>query len=169
MSTVGGEILHGVSPLGSQVLQRVAGDGLDRLRVAMAGLNQGRRVRLATLLGPLVVMGWVTGQAVVNVGGPLSLLGGFCGLTGIGYGLGTPTSNSYHVCGPSGEEDVPRPGYSWATSWGPPSARPSWVSWRTRRAWRRVWSGDGSRGGHVGVRGKYRGAGGFALLTSGSC
>jgi len=47
---------------------------------------QGRRVRLATLLGPLVVTGGVAGQAVVVVEGSLVLLGGFAVLTGVGFG-----------------------------------------------------------------------------------
>ena len=69
-------------------------------------LFQGRRVRLATLLGPLVVTSGVVGQAAVVVDGPLVLLGGFAVLTGVGYGLCYVHLNSWTIAAARpGEED----------------------------------------------------------------
>jgi hypothetical protein len=63
-------------------------------------------VRLATLLGPLVVTCAVAGQAAVVVDGPLFLLRGFAVLSGIGYGLCYAHLNSWTMAAARpGEED----------------------------------------------------------------
>jgi MFS family permease len=99
------QILHGVSPLGAGYFLVLRPLAWTASALCTAGL-QGRRVRLATLLGPLVVTGGVAGQAVVVVEGPLFLLGGFGVLTGIGYGLCYAHLNSWTMAAARpGEED----------------------------------------------------------------
>jgi hypothetical protein len=99
------QILHGVSPLGAGYFLVLRPLAWTASALCTAGL-QGRRVRLATLLGPLMVTGGVAGQAVVIVDGPLSLLGGFGALTGIGYGLCYAHLNSWTMAAARpGEED----------------------------------------------------------------
>jgi hypothetical protein len=62
-------------------------------------------MRLATLLGPPIVMSGVMGQAAVVVEGPL-LLAGFGVLTGIGYRLCYAQLNSWTMAAARpGEED----------------------------------------------------------------
>jgi predicted MFS family arabinose efflux permease len=99
------QILHGVSPLGAGYFYVLRSLAWTAAALCTAGL-EGRRVRLATLLGPLVVTGGVAGQAVVVVDGPLVLLGGFAVLTGVGYGLCFAHLNSWTMAAAHpGEED----------------------------------------------------------------
>jgi MFS family permease len=99
------QILHGVSPLGAGYFSVLRPLAWTASALCTAGL-QGRRVRLATLLGPLVVTSGVVGQAAVVVLGPLFLLGGFGVLTGIGYGLCYAHLNSWTMAvARPGEED----------------------------------------------------------------
>jgi MFS family permease len=99
------QILHGVSPLGAGYFSVLRGMSWTASALCTAGL-QGQRVRLATLLGPLVVMCGVVGQAALIVEGPLFLLGGFAVLTGIGYGLCYAHLNSWTISAARpGEED----------------------------------------------------------------
>jgi MFS family permease len=88
------QILHGVSPLGAGYFSVLRPLAWTVSALCIAGL-QGRSVRLATLLGPLVVTGGVMGQAAMVVEGPLFLLGGFGVLTGVGYGLCYAHLNSW--------------------------------------------------------------------------
>jgi Major Facilitator Superfamily len=99
------QILHGVSPLGAGYFSVLRSMSWTAAALCAAGL-QGRRVRLATLLGPLVVTGGVMGQAALIVDGPLFLLGGFAALTGVGYGLCYAHLNSWTMAAArQGEED----------------------------------------------------------------
>lgn len=99
------QILHGVSPLGAGYFSVLRGMAWTASALCTAGL-QGRRVRLATLLGPLVVTSGVVGQAVLIVEGPLFLLGSLAVLTGIGYGLCYAHLNSWTIgAARPGEED----------------------------------------------------------------
>ena len=99
------QILHGVSPLGAGYFYVLRSLAWTVAALCTAGL-QGRRVRTASLLGPLAVMGGVAGQAAVVVDGPLSLLGGFAVLTGVGYGLCYAHLNSWTIAAARpGEED----------------------------------------------------------------
>jgi MFS family permease len=99
------QILHGVSPLGAGYFTVLRPLAWTASALCTAGL-QDRRVRLATLLGPLVVLGGVVGQAAVVVDGPLFLLGGFGVLTGIGYGLCYAHLNNWTMAAARpGEED----------------------------------------------------------------
>ena len=99
------QILHGISPLGAGYFAVLRGLTWTASALCTAGL-QGRRVRLAALLGSLVVTAGVGGQAAVVVEGPLSLLGSFAVLTGIGYGLCYAHLNSWTISAARpGEED----------------------------------------------------------------
>jgi MFS family permease len=99
------QILHGVSPLGAGYFYVLRSLAWTAAALCTAGL-EGRHLRLATLLGPLVVMSGVAGQAVVVVDGPLSLLGSFAALTGVGYGLCYAHFNSWTIAAAHpGEED----------------------------------------------------------------
>jgi MFS family permease len=99
------QILHGVSPLGAGYFSVLRGMSWTASALCTAGL-QGRRVRLATLLGPLVVTSGVVGQASLIVEGPLFLLGSLAVLTGIGYGLCYAHLNSWTISAARpGEED----------------------------------------------------------------
>ena len=99
------QILHGVSLLGAGYFTVLRPLTWTVAALGSAG-PQGRRVRLATLLGPLVVTCGVAGQAAVVVDGPLSLLGGFAMLTGVGYGLCYAHLNSWTMAAARpGEED----------------------------------------------------------------
>jgi MFS family permease len=99
------QILHGISPLGAGYFTVLRPLAWTASALCTAGL-QGRRVRLATMLGPLVVTSGVMGQAAVVVEGPLFLLGGFGVLTGIGYGLCYAHLNSWTMAAARpGEED----------------------------------------------------------------
>jgi predicted MFS family arabinose efflux permease len=99
------QILHGVSPLGAGYFSVLRGMSWTASALCTAGL-QGRRVRLATLLGLVVVTSGVVGQAIVVVEGPLFLLGGFAVLTGIGYGLCYAHLNGWTISAARpGEED----------------------------------------------------------------
>jgi hypothetical protein len=99
------QILHGVSPRGAGYFTVSRPLAWTASALCTAGL-QGRRVRLATLLGPLVVTCAVAGQAAVVVDGPLFLLGGFAVLSGIGYGLCYAHLNSWTIgAARPGEED----------------------------------------------------------------
>jgi MFS family permease len=116
------QILHGVSPLGAGYFLVLRPLAWTASALCTAGL-QGRRVRLATLLGPLVVTSGVMGQAAVVVEGPLFLLGGVGVLTGIGYGLCYAHLNSWTMAAARpGEEDrtaswIPM-GYQLGTAFG---------------------------------------------------
>jgi MFS family permease len=99
------QILHGISPLGAGYFSVLLGMAWTASALCTAGL-QGQRVRLATLLGPLVVTSGVVGQAALIIDGPLFLLGGFAVLTGIGYGLCYAHLNSWTISAARpGEED----------------------------------------------------------------
>lgn len=99
------QILHGVSPLGAGYFAVLRSMAWTAAALCTAGL-QGRRVRLATLLGPLVITSGVAGQAAVVVDGPLFLLGGLVALTGVGYGLCFAHFNSWTMAAARpGEED----------------------------------------------------------------
>jgi MFS family permease len=99
------QILHGVSPLGAGYFTVLLSLAWAATALCTAGL-QGRRVRLATLLGPLAVMSGVAGQAAVVVEGPLVLLGGFAVLIGVGHGLCYAHLNSWAMAAAHpGEED----------------------------------------------------------------
>jgi hypothetical protein len=99
------QILHGVSPLGAGYFLVLRPLAWTASALCTAGL-QGRGVRLATLLGPLVVTSGVVGQAALVVDGLLFLLGGFGVLTGIGYGLCYAHLNSWTIAAARpGEED----------------------------------------------------------------
>jgi MFS family permease len=98
-------ILHGVSPLGAGYFTVLLSLAWAATALSTASL-QGRCVRLATLLGPLAVLGGVVGQAAVVVEGPLVLLGGFAGLIGVGHGLCYAHLNSWTIAAARpGEED----------------------------------------------------------------
>jgi hypothetical protein len=99
------QVLHGASPLVAGYFYVLRSLAWTAAALCTAGL-QGRRVRTASLIGPLAVMGGVAGQAAVVVGGPLSLLGGFAVLTGVGYGLCYAHLNSWTITAARlGEED----------------------------------------------------------------
>jgi MFS family permease len=99
------QILHGVSPLVAGYFSVLRALAWTATTLCTAGL-QGRSVRIASLLGPLVVMCGVAGQAVVVVDGPLFLLAGFAVLTGVGYGLCYAHLNSWTIAAVRpGEED----------------------------------------------------------------
>ena len=80
------QILHGVSPLVAGYLAVLRSLAWTAAVLGSAGL-EGWKVRLATLLGPLVVTCGVVGQALVVVDGSLLLQGGFVVLGGVGTGL----------------------------------------------------------------------------------
>jgi hypothetical protein len=99
------QVLHGVSPLGAGYFTVLRPLAWTASALYTAGL-QGRRVSLVTLLGPLVVISGVVGQAAVVADGPLFLLGGFGALSGIGYGLCYAHLNSWTMAAACpGEED----------------------------------------------------------------
>jgi hypothetical protein len=99
------QVLHGVSPLVAGYFYALRSLAWTAAALCTASL-EGRRVRLATLLGPLVVLCSVMGQAVVVVDGSLVLLGSFAALTGIGYGLCYAHLNSWIIAAAQpGEED----------------------------------------------------------------
>jgi hypothetical protein len=99
------QILHGVSPLGAGYFAVLRSLAWTAAALGSAGL-EGWQVRLATLLGPLVVTCGVVGQAVVVVDGALLLLGGCAVLTGVGQGLCFAHLNSWTIAAARpGEED----------------------------------------------------------------
>jgi hypothetical protein len=99
------QVLHGASPLMAGYFYVLRSLAWTAAALCTAGL-QGRHVRLVTMLGPLAVMGGVAGQVPVVVDGPLSLLGSFAVLTGIGYGLCYAHLNSWTIAAARlGEED----------------------------------------------------------------
>ena len=99
------QMLHGVSPLVAGYFYVLRSLAWTAAALCTAGL-EGRSVRLATLLGPLVVLCGVAGQALVVVNGPLFLLGSCAVLTGIGYGLCYAHLNSWTIAAAHpGEED----------------------------------------------------------------
>lgn len=90
------QVLHGVSPLVAGYFYVLRSLAWTAAALCTAGL-EGRSVRLATLLGPLVVLGGVVGQAIVVVDGSLVFLGSCAALTGIGYGLCYAHLNSWTI------------------------------------------------------------------------
>jgi MFS family permease len=99
------QILHGVSPLGAGYFAVLRSLAWTAAALGSAGL-EGWQVRLATLLGPLVVTCGVVGQAVVVVDGALLLLGGCAVLTGVGQGLCFAHLNSWTIAAARpGEEE----------------------------------------------------------------
>jgi hypothetical protein len=99
------QVLHGVSPLVAGYFYMVRSLAWTVAALGTAGL-EGRSVRLVALLGPLVVLCGVVGQALVVVEGPLGLLGSFAALIGIGYGLCFAHLNSWTIAAaPPGEAD----------------------------------------------------------------
>jgi MFS family permease len=80
------QVLHGVSPLGAGYFAGLRSLAWTLAALCSAGL-QGRWVRLVLVLGPLVIMCSIAGQAAVVVNGPLSWLGVFMALHGVGIGI----------------------------------------------------------------------------------
>ena len=90
------QVLHGSSPLVAGYFYMLRSLAWSAAALCTAGL-EGRSVRLTSLVGPLVVLCGVTGQALVVVDGPLLLLGSFAALTGVGYGLCYAHLNSWTI------------------------------------------------------------------------
>jgi hypothetical protein len=80
------QVLHGVSPLFAGYFQAVLSFFWTTAAVASAGL-QGRSVRRAILVGPILIACGVAGQAFLVVDGALALLASCVALTGAGMGL----------------------------------------------------------------------------------
>jgi hypothetical protein len=99
------QVLHGASPLVAGYFSVLRSLAWTVVALGTAGLV-GQRVRLAVLLGPLVVTAGIVGQAAVVVEGPLVLLGGFALLSGVGNGLCYAHLNSWTIAAARpGEED----------------------------------------------------------------
>lgn len=99
------QVLHGASPLVAGYFPVLRSLAWTIVALGTAGLV-GQRVRLAVLLGPLVVTAGIVGQAAVVVEGPLVLLGGFALLSGVGNGLCYAHLNSWTMAAARpGEED----------------------------------------------------------------
>jgi len=80
------QVLHGVSPLGAGYFAALRSLAWTFAALSSAGLR-GRWVRLVLVLGPLVIMGSIAGQAVVVVNGSLTWLVAFIALHGAGIGI----------------------------------------------------------------------------------
>jgi MFS family permease len=126
------QILRSVSALGAGYFSVLQGMAWTATALCTAGL-QGRRVRLATLLGPLAVMSGVVGQAAVVVDGRRP------------PGRGRPHRVLHSLGQPAG--DGLRRGHGWCRGerGGPGGG---------------CVSHDGGHGGDVGVWPEYPGAGG---------
>lgn len=80
------QVLHGIAPLWAGYFQAVLALSWTTAAVASASL-EGRSVRRAILVGPLLVLTGVLGQAFLVVDGSLTLLAVCVAMTGAGMGL----------------------------------------------------------------------------------
>jgi MFS family permease len=80
------QVLHGVSPLEAGYFAGLRSLAWTLAALCSAGL-QGRGVRLVLVLGPLLIMCSIAGQAAVVVNGALTWFGVFIALHGVGIGI----------------------------------------------------------------------------------
>jgi MFS family permease len=100
------QVLHGVSPLGAGYVAALRSLAWTVAALCSAGL-QGRSVRLAVVLGPLVITAGSIGQALLIVDGALLLLGVCIVLTGVGTGVCFAHFSGWTIAlARSGEEDL---------------------------------------------------------------
>jgi MFS family permease len=100
------QVLHGVSPLEAGYVAAIRSLAWTAAALCSAGL-QGRKVHLAVVLGPLVMMAGSVGQALLIVDGTLLLLGVCIMLTGIGTGVCFAHLSGWTIAmARSGEEDL---------------------------------------------------------------
>jgi MFS family permease len=100
------QVLHGVSPLGAGYFAALRSIAWTVAALCTAGLG-GRAVRLAILLGPLLITVGSVGQVWVVVDGPLLWLAVYVLLTGAGIGVCFAHLNTWAIAGARpGEEHL---------------------------------------------------------------